>query len=291
MPPKAAKANPPGSKFKAAQAQAAKGGAGTGTSAGRAGAAGAAASQNPVVSKYPHLFEEQRARRGIGQGLPGRRNLSRYVRWPRYIRLQRQRAILKQRINVPPAINQFTRTLDKNAATTLFRLLAHYRPESKIEKKQRLQKEASEQEQSGKAKADKGEKPMFIKYGLNHVTTLIESKRARLVIIAHDVDPMELVVWLPALCRKMGIPYCIVRGKSRLGQLVYKKNVTAIAVTDIRPEDRSKLDQIAASVKQQFNDDATLRRKWGGNNLGHKAQHALRKREHALREASRRLSV
>lgn len=38
-------------------------------------------------------------------------------------------------------------------------------------------------------------------------------------MIAHDVDPIELVVWLPALCRKMGVPYAIVKGKSRLGQV------------------------------------------------------------------------
>ena len=37
------------------------------------------------------------------------------------------------------------------------------------------------------------------------------------MVIAHDVDPIELVVWLPALCRKMEVPYAIVKGKSRLG--------------------------------------------------------------------------
>ena len=41
--------------------------------------------------------------------------------------------------------------------------------------------------------------------------------KAQLVVIAHDVDPIELVVWLPALCRKMGVPYAIVKGKARLG--------------------------------------------------------------------------
>ena len=50
-----------------------------------------------------------------------------------------------------------------------------------------------------------------MKFGLNHVTTLVESGKAQLVVIAHDVDPIELVVWLPALCRKMGVPYCIVK--------------------------------------------------------------------------------
>lgn len=43
--------------------------------------------------------------------------------------------------------------------------------------------------------------------------------KAQLVVIAHDVDPIELVVWLPALCRKMEVPYCIVKGKSRLGSV------------------------------------------------------------------------
>jgi hypothetical protein len=35
--------------------------------------------------------------------------------------------------------------------------------------------------------------------------------KAVLVLIAHDVDPIEIVIWLPALCKKMGVPYCIVK--------------------------------------------------------------------------------
>ena len=62
-------------------------------------------------------------------------------------------------------------------------------------------------------------KPTVVKYGINHVTYLMEQGKAQLVVIAHDVDPIELVIWLPALCRKMGIPYCIVKGKARLGQV------------------------------------------------------------------------
>ena len=43
------------------------------------------------------------------------------------------------------------------------------------------------------------------------------------MVIAHGVDPIELVVFLSALCRKMGVPYCIIKGKARLGCLVHKK--------------------------------------------------------------------
>jgi len=226
--------------------------------------------------KHAHLFTKQPRDFRIGRNLPPKRDLLRYVRWPRYIRLQRQKSVLKKRLKVPPAINQFTKTLDKNQASNLFRLLSHYRPESVEEKKARL-KGAAEQQVKGDQKAST--KPIFLKHGLNHITDLIESKKAKLVVIAHDVDPVELVVWLPALCRKMNVPYCIVKGKARLGHLVHLKNTATVALTEVRKEDLAKLDQIIQSVRLQFNDNVSDRRKWGGGILGAKAQAVLRKRE------------
>jgi len=73
-------------------------------------------------------------------------------------------------------------------------------------------------------KLKRGKKPKFVKYGLKHITALVEAKKAKLVLIAHDVDPLELVLWLPTLCKKKDIPYMIVKGKARLGQVVHKKN-------------------------------------------------------------------
>jgi large subunit ribosomal protein L7Ae len=59
-------------------------------------------------------------------------------------------------------------------------------------------------------------KPFVTKFGLNHITHLVEEKKAKLVVIASDVDPVELVLWLPALCRKMGVPYVIVNNKGEM---------------------------------------------------------------------------
>merc|ERR1719242_1284789 len=146
------------------------------------------------------------------------------------------------RLKVPPSINQFTQTLDQQTATQLFKLLHKYRPETKAEKKGRLTQLA---ERKAAGKADTEKKPVVIKYGINHITKLIESKKAKLVCIAHDVDPIEIVVWLPALCRKMGVPYCIVKGKARLGKLVHKKTATAIAVTNVKQEDKDKLEKLS----------------------------------------------
>ena len=49
----------------------------------------------------------------LGGDIQPKRDLSRFVKWPKYIRLQRQKTILYQRLKVPPSINQFTQTLDK----------------------------------------------------------------------------------------------------------------------------------------------------------------------------------
>jgi large subunit ribosomal protein L7Ae len=129
---------------------------------------------------------------------------------------------LNMRLKVPPAIAQFQNVLDRNSAAQAFKLLNKYRPETKAEKKERLVQEATAISE-GKKKEDASKKPYTVKYGLNHVVALVENKKASLVLIPNDVDPIELVIFLPALCRKMGVPYAIVKGKARLGTVVHKK--------------------------------------------------------------------
>jgi len=207
---------------------------------------------------------------GIGGTVQPKRDVGRYVRWPKYIRIQRQRAILKKRLKVPPSINQFTKTLDKNTALQLFKLLHKYRPESKTEKKQRLLAAAKAKEEGKKVES---KKPNFVKFGLNHITALIENRKAQLVVIAHDVDPIELVVWLPALCRKMDVPYCIVKNKSRLGALVHKKNATAVCLTHVHDEHRHEFSQLVTAVRVNFNEKAEeIRKSWGGGIMGIKSR-------------------
>ena len=110
------------------------------------------------------------------------------------MRIQRARRVLQKRLKVPPAVNQFNKTLDKNLATNLFKMLMKYRPEDDAQKKERLTAQA-EAEAAGKEVESK--KPVVVKYGINHITYLVEQKKAQLVCIAHDVDPIELVIWLP----------------------------------------------------------------------------------------------
>merc|ERR1711918_169620 len=146
----------------------------------------------------------------VSKGSLPKHDLTRFVKWPKYVRLQRAKMTLLKRIKIPPAINQFSQTFDKRQASQLFRLLNNLKPETKAAKKERLQAQAA-----GGAGGEK--RSVSVKMGLNHVTTLVEEKKAKLVIIAHDVDPVEVIVWLPALCKARGIPYCIVKSKARLG--------------------------------------------------------------------------
>ncbi|BEJ11293.1 hypothetical protein CspHIS471_0107150 [Cutaneotrichosporon sp. HIS471] len=230
-----------------------------------------------VAKKAPQnpLFEKRSRTFGIGGDLPPQRDMTRFVKWPEYVRLQRQRVILNQRLKVPPAIAQFSNTLDKNTATQVFQLLNKYKPESTQEKKARLQAEAE-----AKTKGEKTEtkKPVVVKYGLNHVVALVEAKKAQLVLIADDVDPIELVVFLPALCRKMGVPYAVVKGKARLGLTVNKKTSAVAALTEVRSEDEKTLANVVSAVNS-FNDThKEAARHWGGGIRGNKSKAKLIKR-------------
>ncbi len=216
------------------------------------------------------IWEAKKKNFGIGGDIQPRRDLSRYVRWPKYVRIQRQRKILYQRLKVPPAIHQFQNTLTRDVSINLFKLLHKYRPEDKAAKKERL-KDMAEKKDAG-ADADGQKKAIMVKYGINHIAKLCEQKKAQLVIIAHDVEPVELVIWLPAVCRKMDIPYCIVKSKSRLGALVHQKTATALALVSVRPEDRHEFSQMVTAIRQQYNENAkAIERTWGGGINGVKS--------------------
>merc|ERR1719183_3155020 len=90
------------------------------------------------VDKSDPMFPSAPKNFRIGGDIRVKSNLSRFVKWPRYVRLQRQRKILTQRLKVPPAINQFTRALTKDQATELFALLQKHKPEDKQAKKERI---------------------------------------------------------------------------------------------------------------------------------------------------------
>jgi len=231
---------------------------------------------DPLIQKRPRNF-------GIGQDiLPKNRDLTRYVKWPPYIKLQRQRKILYQRIKVPPPINQFrSQHLDNQTCRQMFKLLDKYRPEDQRQKRRRL-RAIAKQKALGKEVVPEKRPPTIVR-GINKITTLVEQKKAKLVVLANDVEPIELSMHLPALCRKMGVPYCVIKGgRSRLGQVARLKSTAAVALVEVKPEDKTALNKLTETIRVNFNDRFDeIRRQWGGNTLGNKSRARIAKLERA----------
>ncbi|MCK4614308.1 MAG: 50S ribosomal protein L7Ae [Thermoplasmata archaeon] len=56
-----------------------------------------------------------------------------------------------------------------------------------------------------------------VRKGTNEVTKLVERGQCKLVVMAEDVTPPEIMAHLPYLCEEKGIPYAYVPNKNELG--------------------------------------------------------------------------
>jgi len=245
-----------------------------------------------------------------GVSMPPKRDLTHFVSWPHYVRIARQKRILLNRLKCPPAINIFRHSLDKATAVNLFKLMAKMRPEEEAARRKRRIENAKRLAEVMKP-AKEGEKvdvkarraahkqllkemmeknPITLRFGLNNVTHLVTRNKAQLVVIASDVDPIELVLWLPALCRKKKVPFCIVKNKARLGQLVHQKTASVVAFTDVPKDLRADFTQLVDAIRPQFLENAHLLREWGEPVLGlkHNAREAKRQRHLARVEAAKK---
>ncbi|KAK1347772.1 ribosomal protein L7a [Hamiltosporidium tvaerminnensis] len=165
-----------------------------------------------------------------------------------------RKILLMNRMRVPPAINQFSTFLDPDTFSEILSLFKKYRPETQKEKSDRLSNKDWK----------KQPKPILVKCGIKHVTQLIENKKAKFVLIACDVDPLEIVIHLPTLCKKMNIPYAIVKGKELLGSVVNQKNATSLLLCDVRPEDTKTLNKFIEKSNNMFsNRYEDIMKKWG----------------------------
>jgi large subunit ribosomal protein L7Ae len=59
-----------------------------------------------------------------------------------------------------------------------------------------------------------------VRKGTNEATKAVERAQAKLVIIAEDVDPPEVIAHLPLLCDERKIPFVFVPSKEKLGTAI-----------------------------------------------------------------------
>ena len=73
-----------------------------------------------------------------------------------------------------------------------------------------------------------------LRKGANEVTKVIERGKAKLVVMASDVSPPEIMMHIPYLCDEKGIPYAYVPNRQELGNTASLK-VPTTAVAIIQP--------------------------------------------------------
>jgi len=71
-----------------------------------------------------------------------------------------------------------------------------------------------------------------IKKGTNEVTKEIERGNAKLVLVAKDTNPKEVIMHLPVLCEEKGIPCAVVNSREELGTAAgLTVSTSAVAIT------------------------------------------------------------
>ena len=84
-----------------------------------------------------------------------------------------------------------------------------------------------------------------IRKGMNEVTKSIERSLAKIVIMAEDVNPPEILFHVPLLCKEKGVPYGYISTKKEMGNAV-RINVSssAIAVENVGSGNENILSNI-----------------------------------------------
>lgn len=88
-----------------------------------------------------------------------------------------------------------------------------------------------------------------IKAGVNEVTKAVERGTAKLVVIAADVSPPEIVMHLPVVCKEKNIPFSFVSTRKELGaQAGLPVSAAAIAVLD-EGDAKKELAEVAKKLE------------------------------------------
>ncbi len=90
-----------------------------------------------------------------------------------------------------------------------------------------------------------------IRKGFNEVTKSVERSLAKLVVMAEDVSPPEILFHVPLICESKSIPYAYISTKKELGNLV-KINVgsAAIAIENLGTNNENILNNLIKKLAE-----------------------------------------
>lgn len=89
-----------------------------------------------------------------------------------------------------------------------------------------------------------------IRKGTNEVTKAIERGIAKLVIIAEDVEPEEIVMHLPILSKEKGVPFVFVPTRQELGAACgIPVSTAAVVITDTGKAGK-QVDELVSATRE-----------------------------------------
>ena len=89
-----------------------------------------------------------------------------------------------------------------------------------------------------------------VRKGTNEATKAIERGTSKLIIIAEDVDPPEVVAHLPILCEEQGAAYAFVPSKQELGKALGIDITSAAAAILDSGDAQHIIDQVVSSISK-----------------------------------------
>ena len=87
-----------------------------------------------------------------------------------------------------------------------------------------------------------------VRKGTNEATKAIERGISKLIIIAEDVEPPEVVAHLPILCEEQGAAYAFVPSKEELGKSLGIDITSAAAAILDAGDAQHIVDQVVSSI-------------------------------------------
>jgi len=89
-----------------------------------------------------------------------------------------------------------------------------------------------------------------VKKGTNEATKAIERGSSKLIVIAEDVEPPEVVAHLPILCEEQGAAFVFVPSKQELGNSLGIDITSAAAAILDAGDAKHIVDQIVSSIEK-----------------------------------------
>lgn len=88
-----------------------------------------------------------------------------------------------------------------------------------------------------------------VRKGTNEATKAIERGNVQLVVMAEDVDPPEILAYLPPLCEERNVPYGYVANKRELGSAAgIEVSAASVAVVDAG-DAKDELESVKAELE------------------------------------------